>query len=130
MENLVLRPEDTRDFLFEPSKQALLKDLPELFFKQELYQMMLEAIYKLAQEGQVAAGSNVWSWSGEGRPAEPGTHWEVGQPFTGDPPHEQQGWYSIYADDESTLELLARYAKLMDELDMPLQTAGEVQTGE
>lgn len=34
---------ETRHMLFEPSAQTLLKELPELYVKQEIYQMMLEA---------------------------------------------------------------------------------------
>lgn len=88
-------------------------------YRDAYYQIVLEALYKLALEGNVAAGSNVWGWSGEGRPVEPEAFWEPGQPFTGDPPHERQGWYSIYADDASTLDLLARYAELMEAVGAP-----------
>lgn len=56
------------------------------------------------------AGGNVWSWSGEGRPREAGEDWAVGDRFTGDPPHERQGWYSIYDDDAGTLALIREYA--------------------
>ncbi|HUF08058.1 MAG TPA: hypothetical protein VMO47_01975 [Rhodothermales bacterium] len=94
-------------------------------YRDQYYRMMLEALYKLAQEGNVAAGSNVWSWSGPARPVTPGEPWQEGEPFTGDPPHEKQGWYSIYDTDESTLDLLTEYSRLMSELNVPL--SGSVQ---
>lgn len=90
-------------------------------YRDKYYVMLLEALYKLAQEGNVAAGSNVWSWSGSGRPVTPGSLWQKGEPFTGDPPHEQQGRYSIYDKDSSTLDILTEYAKLMSDLDAPIE---------
>lgn len=71
-------------------------------------------MHKIAAEGRPGAGGNVWSWSGEARPVEAGAFWTVGDPFTGDPPHERQGWYSIYATDTTTLQLLSRYADRME----------------
>lgn len=71
---------------------------------------------KLALEGNAVGGSNVWSWSGQGYPVEPGEPWQEGEPFTGDPPHEVQGWYAIYDTDTSTQEILSTYARLMDAL--------------
>ncbi|MCR5454990.1 MAG: cellulase family glycosylhydrolase [Bacteroidales bacterium] len=50
-------------------------------------------------------GSNVWGFSGEAVPTRPGEPWKVGDPFSGDPPHEQQGWYGIYNTDTATLNL-------------------------
>jgi sialate O-acetylesterase len=75
---------------------------------------VLEALYYLASEPTVVAGGNVWSWSGEARPVSPGGLWHRGDPFTGDPPHERQGWYSIYATDTSTLSIIRTYAQRMD----------------
>jgi mannan endo-1,4-beta-mannosidase len=45
------------------------------------------------------AGIMPWAWSGETRPPRPGEYWKPGDVFTGDPPHEQQGWYSVYSTD-------------------------------
>jgi hypothetical protein len=47
-----------------------------------------------------------WGWGGSGRQRVPGAYWRVGDDFIGDPPHESQGWYSVYDGDTSTLELL------------------------
>lgn len=52
-----------------------------------------------------------WAWSGEGRPHRPGGYWVAGDAFTGDPPHEPQGWYGILDTDESTLRLLRQMAQ-------------------
>jgi hypothetical protein len=50
-----------------------------------------------------------WAWSGEGLPDTPGVPGQQ-RSFTGDPPHERQGWYSIYAHDQSTISLVTHWA--------------------
>ena len=37
-----------------------------------------------------------WAWAGEGRARQPGDHWAPGDDLLGDPPHEPQGWYSVF----------------------------------
>ncbi len=55
------------------------------------------------------AGVNFWAWGGEGKPAH--VQWQPGDTLIGDPPHEAQGWYSIYAGDASTLKLIRELAQ-------------------
>ena len=43
------------------------------------------------------------------RPPRPGEFWKPGDPFVGDPPHEKQGWYSIY-DKDTTLKLISDWS--------------------
>jgi hexosaminidase len=62
---------------------------------------MLAEVSASAAAGGPLAGSNVWAWSGAARP---------GDPWVGDPPHEEPGWYSIYDEDASTLAVLAAHA--------------------
>lgn len=61
-----------------------------------------------------ASGVNFWAWSGKGRPRQNEGWWHVGDDFTGDPPHELQGWYSVYDTDTSTLQLLKKYTALFN----------------
>lgn len=49
-------------------------------------------------------GSNFWSWGGEGRPP---------SLWTGDPPHEEPGWYSIYDTDTSTHAIISAHATVV-----------------
>jgi mannan endo-1,4-beta-mannosidase len=78
-------------------------------FRDRFYTMVFEALLHLTLERSPLAGYNLWSWSGEGYPVEPGALWDLGDPLTGDPPHEHQGWYSIYEHDESTIQLIREY---------------------
>jgi mannan endo-1,4-beta-mannosidase len=63
------------------------------------------------------AGVNFWAWAGEGRPHTPEGFWKPGHDFIGDPPHETQGWYSVYDRDSTTIEIIRKYAALMNSID-------------
>lgn len=63
------------------------------------------AILRAASAAGVA-GVMPWGWGGAGRPRSPGSYWQVGDDFLGDPPHEAQGWYSVFDTDASTLRVL------------------------
>jgi mannan endo-1,4-beta-mannosidase len=61
----------------------------------------------LSQVGMgTLAGANIWAWGGEGRPRSPGEIWQQGDALIGDPPHERQGWYSVYDSDKETLAVI------------------------
>jgi mannan endo-1,4-beta-mannosidase len=78
---------------------------------------MYEEVYLAASSGGPVGGDNFWAWGGEGRPLEPfGSLWNAGDPWIGDPPHEHQGWYSVYDGDTTTLAVLAAHAAAMQAL--------------
>jgi len=59
------------------------------------------------EAGSPLTGLNLWSWAGEGVPADPaGAFWRPGTPLTGDNGIEPQGLNSLFSTDRSTLELL------------------------
>jgi len=97
-------------------------------YRDRFYHILFEMLHKAATEGEPVAGGNVWSWTGEARAPEPGEFWTAGDPFTGDPPHERQGWYSIYTSDTTTLDLLDRYASQMEAIGG--RNGGEAVSGE
>ncbi len=68
------------------------------------------AVFWMSLQSGKMHGCNIWSWSGEGRPREPGGFWGEGHVLIGDPPHEVQGWYGIYDRDSTSLEILSKYA--------------------
>jgi mannan endo-1,4-beta-mannosidase len=76
--------------------------------REQYYRAVFEGVLQLVKKGQ-ASGVNFWAWGGEGRPRIPGTLWEKGDPFTGDPPHEPQGWYSVYNTDSTTHGVISGY---------------------
>ena len=79
-------------------------------YYQDLFSLVVE---EAAKENSPLAGCNFWAWGGMGRPSATKSIWKPGDDLIGDPPHEYQGWYSIYDQDTSTLELIRIYnAKL------------------
>jgi mannan endo-1,4-beta-mannosidase len=71
-------------------------------------------------ETHAVAGANFWAYAGESRPVPPfGGWWQPGHALVADPPHEPQGWYSVYNSDRSTLAVVKRFSRLMSDLDRP-----------
>ncbi|MGE3975869.1 MAG: mannanase [Bdellovibrionales bacterium] len=76
------------------------------------YREVFETVLNEIKKDSPLRGVNFWAWSGEGFPAKPyGGFWKAGDPFTGDPPHETQGWYSVYHTDKSTLDVISEFAR-------------------
>ena len=74
--------------------------------RDEYYKMIFEKIYSLSKTIPQVAGVNFWAWGGEGRPKLPMSIWKLGDDLIGDPPHEYQGWYSVYDTDISTIHVI------------------------
>ena len=75
------------------------------------YREVFSSVLNLSQAKSPVAGVNFWAWAGEALPKQPyGSIWKDGDPFLGDPPHELQGWYSVYKDDLSTISVIGEFA--------------------
>jgi mannan endo-1,4-beta-mannosidase len=85
---------------FDPDSPTTLRDR----YFQEIYAQ----VHALRATSPMA-GIMPWAWSGDTRPPRPGDFWKPGDPFIGDPPHEQQGWYGIYTKD-STLKIIRDFS--------------------
>ncbi len=88
-------------------------------YRDKYYEMMFKKIYKNAQSGGPMSGSNFWAFGGFGKPSNPDENeskWYNGDDFTGDPPQEPQGRNSVFAGDKTTIDLLKKYAVMMNEL--------------
>jgi mannan endo-1,4-beta-mannosidase len=83
--------------------------------RDQYYKEVFDQVYLLARKGE-ASGVNFWAWGGEGRPRQPETWWKKGDDFTGDPPHEPQGWYSVYNHDRNTIKIIKRYSRKLSKL--------------
>jgi mannan endo-1,4-beta-mannosidase len=79
--------------------------------RDDYYSAMFEEAYRLAAAGEPVAGVNFWAWAGEGRAPHPGAPWKAGDSWIGDPPHELQGWYSVYDVDVRTAAVIERWAR-------------------
>ena len=85
---------------FDPGSATSFRDQ----YFQEVYALVQSLIPTTPM-----AGIMPWAWAGTGRPPRPGEFWKPGDPLIGDPPHEKQGWYSLY-DKDSTLALIKNWS--------------------
>jgi len=92
-----------RDAGYEPGSPTRFRD--------DFYRMMFSAVEESARAGGPLAGSNFWAWGGLGRAAH-ADHWMTrgDTSYIGDPPHEPQGWYSVFDADASTIEVIRGHA--------------------
>ncbi len=74
------------------------------------YEYIFDWINTEIKAKSLLVGCNFWAWAGMGKPSHPKSIWKKGDDLIGDPPHEYQGWYSVYNTDSSTINLLKRYA--------------------
>ncbi|MEM6344180.1 MAG: hypothetical protein AAF927_09885 [Bacteroidota bacterium] len=84
--------------------------------REAYYAHIFEAVHQQARKGNALAGCNFWAWGGEGRPREAHAIWQKGDDFIGDPPHEHQGWYSVYDQDNSTHQVIQEWTSKMNQL--------------
>lgn len=82
-------------------------------WRDRYYREIFQQIHEFAEAKTSIAGCNFWAWAGEGRPGAPKAVWQSGDPFTGDPPHEYQGWYSVYDRDTATLRVIREFGERM-----------------
>ena len=85
-------------------------------YRDKYYEMIFDLIYTDAKNGGPMAGSNFWAFGGYGKPGNPDENeskWYDGDDFTGDPPQEPQGRNAVFSSDNSTVEILKKYAAKM-----------------
>jgi mannan endo-1,4-beta-mannosidase len=74
------------------------------------FQRFFDIIEDSIASGAPIVGSNVWAWGGEGRGNPPTYRYRPGDPFTGDPSHEPQGFNSVFDTDSTTRAILRDHA--------------------
>jgi len=72
-------------------------------YRNRFYDLIYGAARESARSGGPIAGTNFWSWNGEGRAQHSDHKFVRGDlSYLGDPPHEPQGWYGVFDTDAST----------------------------
>lgn len=80
-------------------------------YKDRFYQLIYGAVIDSVRSGGPLQGCNFWGWGGEGRAQHADHHFVRGDTsYVGDPPHEPQGWYSVFDTDASTQTVIRNYA--------------------
>ena len=65
-------------------------------------------VLQQVNEGTGLAGCNFWAWGGN--VAQPQAWWRPFAPYTGDPAQEEQGLYSVFPTDSSTIAIIRKHA--------------------
>ena len=71
------------------------------------YRHIFGEVRRSITEGGPLVGCNFWGWSGSGRPSD--LVWQAGNDYLCDPPHEPQGWYSVFDCDSSTIAIIREF---------------------
>ena len=80
-------------------------------YKDRFYGLIYAAVEDAIRHDTPVAGSNFWAWGGAGRALHSDYHMLRGETaYVGDPPHEPQGWYSVFNTDTSTQALIKAHA--------------------
>jgi mannan endo-1,4-beta-mannosidase len=80
-------------------------------YKDRFYQLITGAVVDSVRSGGPLQGCNFWGWGGEGRAQHADHHFVRGDTsYLADPPHEPQGWYSVFDSDASTHAVIRNYA--------------------
>lgn len=82
-------------------------------YRNDFYELIFKDIYDSASAGYPISGSNFWGWGGLGKAANSDFIWKEGDDYTGDPPQEPQGLNSVFAVDDSTINLIRLYSEKM-----------------
>ena len=70
-------------------------------------------LFGIIRDSGKIAGCNFWGWGGSGRAR--AERWTAGDDFLCDPPHEPQGWYSVFDTDSQTIDLIRQTANKLHE---------------
>ncbi|HJX71435.1 MAG TPA: hypothetical protein VJ346_05765 [Bacteroidales bacterium] len=85
----------------------------------------LSMIYEIIEDNmrlaKPIAGSNLWTWGGEGRSHHPEARWIQGTDYTGDPPQEPQGLNSVFDTDTSTLKIIEQHFRKIETIKRMVQ---------
>lgn len=87
--------------------------------RDEYYEHVLQKVVDAAKEGGLFAGINFWGWGGLAEQSATNVYWQPGDDYCGDPAQEQQGLNSVYASDESTIEIIRNAVEKIEEAQKP-----------
>ena len=68
-------------------------------------------IFGRVADSEYISGCNFWGWGGYGRPRD--LVWQQGDDYLSDPPHEPQGWYSVFDTDTTTIKAIKEYTQIL-----------------
>jgi len=80
-------------------------------YRDTYYEFAFGQVAKSIKEGGKLVGCNFWTFGGFTHPIEGQIYWKAGDPYSGDPPQEEQGLNSVYPEDITTMAIIRKYNK-------------------
>ncbi|MDT8401466.1 MAG: cellulase family glycosylhydrolase [Bacteroidales bacterium] len=93
------------EYGFSPDEGVAYRDI--------YYENAFDKLLEHVENRDVMGGCNFWAYSGKGRSGGESIFWEAGDDYLGDPPQEEQGLYSVFDSDTSTINLIEKYNRLL-----------------
>ncbi|WP_029033817.1 glycoside hydrolase 5 family protein [Salinimicrobium terrae] len=97
-----------------PRKKESLSLSASVENRNEFYEALFIKLKESYERRGVLAGANFWGFGGFAETDQKRGKWEVGDDFSGDPPQEPQGLNTVFAQDESTLQLIKQYNQIVN----------------
>ncbi|MCY2685530.1 glycoside hydrolase 5 family protein [Salinimicrobium sp. TH3] len=82
--------------------------------RDKFYEALFLKLKESHEEKGHLAGANFWGFGGFAKTDQVRGKWEIGDDFTGDPPQEPQGLNTVFAQDDSTLQLIKKYNEIIN----------------
>lgn len=79
--------------------------------KTKLRDRYFRTVFSYIKAEPFVAGANFWAFGGTARPIKGQAFIRSGDEYTGDPPMEEQGLYSVFSSDKTTLKAIRRAAR-------------------
>lgn len=108
------RPLVIEEFGF-PRDEGRFAPSSTMEYRDRFYALIYGAVAESIRTDGPLMGSNFWAFGGEGRAVSADFLLRPGEShYLGDPPHEPQGWYSVFDTDHATLNLIRRHARALE----------------
>lgn len=82
-------------------------------YRDRYYKVVFDKVLESKQNKDYLAGCNFWAWGGFAKQNKKHEFWQKGDDYMGDPAQEQQGLYSVFYSDSSTLDLIKNSNSLL-----------------
>ena len=77
------------------------------------YSYVFGRLISARENGEPLVGVNFWGWGGHATQSQVNEFWRPGDDYCGDPAQEPQGLFSVYATDETTVELIRQTNEIL-----------------
>lgn len=82
--------------------------------RDDYYEKMFQFVAESKAKNGAVAGASFWAFGGTSRPIPNQIFWKKGDEFMGDPPMEEQGLNTVFDSDQTTWQIIKKYAAKLE----------------